>query len=142
MKIEKVSGKATAAYGKGFDALKYDDGKTPLPKGTILKFVGTYTKYESAEELRNAGQWPNEKKVLDWYNAAARNNARAKAQQDAFDASGIVKPTRDNDPMIRLKEMVKILVAAGQAEAEARTNAAAMLNINLDEIDESESDDE
>lgn len=134
MKTKKVSGKAAAAYGKPLHVLDNESG-TKLAKGTELEFAGTYTEYETAPELRGAGQWPTDDKIVMWYNASARNNARNKAQTAAFDAAGIIKPTIENDPLLRLRDMMKILIASGQTEDEAKDNAAAMLKIDLSETD-------
>lgn len=136
MKTKKVSGKAAAAYGKPLHVLDNESG-TKLPIGTEIAFAGTYTEYGSAGELRDAGQWPPDDKIVMWYNASARNNARNKAQTAAFEAAGIIKPTIENDPMLRLRDMMKILMASGQTEDEARDNAAAMLKIDLSDTDES-----
>lgn len=139
MKTKKVSGVAKSAYGKPLHELD-TTSKVKLPKGSELKFSGSYVEYETIEELRNAGKWPDEKKILGWSNRDARNNARNKAQTDAFDAAGIIKPTIENDPMIRFRDMVKILIASDKTEAEAKEIAAAMLGIDLDAASEEDSE--
>lgn len=134
MKTKKVSGVAKSAYGKPLHVLDTTSG-VKLAKGAELKFAGTYSEYEGADELKTAGLWPSEDKIVNWFNRDNRNNARNKAQTVAFDAAGIIKPTIENDPMLRLRDMMKILIASGQTEDEARDNAAAMLKIDLAELD-------
>jgi hypothetical protein len=137
LKTKKVSGVAKSAYGKPLHVLDTESG-VKLPKGSELKFAGTYTEYESAGELRGAGQWPTDDKIVGWYNASSRNNARNKAQTAAFDAAGIIKPTIENDVMLRFRDMVKILVASGNDESEAKDIAATMLKIDLSEVESDE----
>jgi hypothetical protein len=137
LKTKKVSGVAKSAYGKPLHILD-TESKVKLPKGSTLKFAGEYNEYESADELKERNIWPNDDQIVKWVNRDARNNARNKAQTIAFDAAGIIKPTIENDEMLRLRDMVKILVASGQTEDAAKVAAAAMLNIDLDSIDETE----
>jgi hypothetical protein len=115
MKKETFSGTIEQAYGKSLD--------------TAISYEAEYNLFESAAELRQANEWPSDSDIVKFKNAQAKANARQKATVAALDAAGIIKPTLENDEQLRLREMVKILVAAGKSEAESRTLASATLGI-------------
>jgi len=130
LKTKQVSGVARRAYGKEFDELQYAEGFTPLPKGTEVSFSGPANLFTTIEEVRNAGKYPDDSKIVDYVNRDVVNTARNKAQNAAFDAAGIIKPTINNDADKRLADMVKLLKAAGQSEEEATTTARIMLKMD------------
>ena len=133
MKTKTVSGVARSAFGKALHLLDTTSG-VKLAKGSELKFSGVATLFETAEEVKAQGKWPAEDDIVKFVNRDIIGAARNKAQTVAFDAAGIIKPTIENDESLRLRDMVKLLKAAGQSEDEANTNARIMLK--MDEQDE------
>jgi hypothetical protein len=115
----KFSGTLESAYGKA------------LP--TPLAYDAEFSLYENPAELRAAGGWPNDATIVKFVNAQAKANARQKATVATLESAGIVKPTIENDDQMKLREMVKILIAAGKSEDESRTLAAATLGIDWDD---------
>lgn len=140
MKTKTVSGEARSAYGKPLHMLENTSG-TKLPKGSVLKFSGVANLFEKPEEVKSAGKWPSEDDIVKFVNRDIIGAARNKAQTVAFDAAGVVKPTIENSSDLRLANMVKLLVASGQSEDEATTNARVMLKMD-DSSDDDDVDDE
>jgi len=79
---------------------------------TPLKFEWTWTEYETDEELVAAKDEMTLEEQRDARNAQRKNKARNAAQKVAADAAKIVKPTAENDPQQRLKDMLKTLLTA------------------------------
>jgi len=100
--------------------------KPLVPK---LAYEAEYVKFLTEDEVRAAGEWPKNSEIVDGVNARRKATARQKAMQAAVDDAGIVRPTLENDDQLKLKGMVKILVAAGKSEAEARDIASTTLGI-------------
>jgi hypothetical protein len=119
MKTEAFDGVIENFYGK------------PLP--TALTYATSYDKFENADEVRAANSWPKDSDVVDFVNARAKATARQKAMQAAVDAAGIIKPTLENDDQMKLREMARILVAAGKSEQEARDIASATLGLSWED---------
>ena len=117
----KKTAEATAkvAYGKTLE--------------TPIVYTYGWDEYESYGEVASANDLLTNDEVKKVRNDERKSLARQKAQSAAFDAAGIVKPDINNDPQLRLKNMAAILVASGQSEAEARKNAAVMLNTEWDD---------
>ena len=106
---------AETAYGKTLDA--------------PITYNGTYDAFDSIDELKAANEYPTATEVVKFVNAQRKANARQKALNTALDAAGIIKPNLENDEQLRLREMVKILVAAGKSDTEARQIASITLGI-------------
>lgn len=121
MKVVKFSGTLESAYGKA------------LP--TPLAYDAEFSLYENPAELRAAGGWPNDATIVKFVNAQAKANARQKATVATLEAAGIVKPTIENDDQMKLREMAKILVAAGKSDDEARNIASVTLGIEWDDAE-------
>jgi hypothetical protein len=115
-KAETFSGKMENAYGQ------------PLAKA--ISFSGTYDAFESVEEIRSKNEYPSDDEIVAFVNNKRKANARQKSMQAALDAAGIAKPTLE-DPQVQLKSMIKIFVAAGRSEDEARKLAEAALDVKL-----------
>jgi hypothetical protein len=115
MKRETFEAVAESAYGKKLE--------------TPIKYAGTFEAYESFSEVVSANDLLKEKEVVDFRNTQKKANARQKALQAALDAAGIVKPTLENDDQLKLKKMYEIFIAAKNTHDEARTKAAAALNL-------------
>ena len=116
MKRETFKGTIEQAYGKAL--------------ATPLSYEADYELFENAGEMRSAGEWPSDSDIVKFKNAQAKANARQKATVAALEAAGIAKPTLETDGQFRLREMAKILVAAGKSEDEARNLASATLGID------------
>lgn len=115
MKTETFEATAEQAYGKKLD--------------TPVKYSGTFEKYESINEVRNANDMLKDDEVVKVRNAERKSTARQAALTAALDLAGIVKPTIENDEQLRLVKMYDILIAAKKSDAEARAIASATLGI-------------
>jgi hypothetical protein len=115
MKIETFE--ATAESGRGV--------KFPEP----LKYSGSYSVYENADEVRQANDWPSDDDVVEYRNTQRKLAARNKELNAALDAAGIEKQTINNSESLRLAGMVRILVASGETEEAATAIAKATLKI-------------
>ncbi len=100
---------------------------------TPVKYSGEFLAYESIEEVRAGNDLLTDDEIVDFRNTQRKNNARQKSLQAALDAAGIVKPTLENDPQLRLKQMYTVLIASGKSEAEARTLASTTLGVDWSE---------
>ena len=123
MTTDKFSGEVQSAYGKPISA--YLKGQTKLG------FEGEYEKFDSPDECRRSGEWPNDAQVLEFVNAQRKATARASATQDALTKAGIEKPKAD-DPRVIFANMVKQLVLAGKDEQTARSLAENLLGYGAD----------
>ena len=144
MKTEKVSGVATRAYGKALDELDNESG-TRLAADTKIPFEGLAQLFTTPAEMREQGAWPTDKKILQLVNRTIKAKARNKAQTDAFDALGIIKPDEKNSPEVRLKNMVKMLLASDYTPEDAQREARRMLKMDAStdvSTDEDEDEDE
>jgi hypothetical protein len=115
VKTESFESTATTAYG------------TKLP--VALKFGVTVSSYENFAEIVAANDTMSEKEQLDTRNAERKAAAVARARNAAFDAAGIIKPTIENDEQLRIREMIKVLMAAKKTFEEARATAEVVLGI-------------
>lgn len=96
---------------------------------TPVKYSFSWKIFEGFEEVReNRMELSNDEQVKV-RNAEAKAKARQEALVQALKDNGIEKPTIENDPLTRLQNMAKILVASGQSEAEAKQNASALLKM-------------
>jgi len=112
MKNETYKGTIESAYGNIL--------------ATALKFEGQFEAYETIDELKTANDMPSNDEIVKFVNDKRKANARQKSMQAALDAAGIAKPTLEN-PEVQFKSMVKILVANGKSETEAKAIASAAL---------------
>ena len=113
--IEPFEGTIENAYGKAL--------------ATPLAYQAEYEKLDSIVEVKAANEYPKDTDVVNFVNARRKAAARQKAMNAALAAAGIVAPTLENDDQLKLREMVKILRAAGKAETEARSIASVTLGI-------------
>jgi hypothetical protein len=75
-----------------------------------------------------ADEMPDSDDLRSFVNQKRNAAARSKAQNAALDAKGIQKPTLD-DPDVRLKAMINILVKNGVAADAAEQQARAVLGM-------------
>jgi hypothetical protein len=103
--MKQVSKQATVetAYGN------------PLPEP--VKFSYTYEELTKGDPIP-AKEQPDVDDLITYVNQKRNAAARSAAQNEALKNAGIEKPTLE-DPDVRLKTMVKVLVAAGNDEATA-----------------------
>lgn len=114
MKNETFDGTISSAWG--------------TPVKPALTFSGTFQAYEKVDEIRAANDWPSDDEVLKMRNTERKANARQQAMVAALEAAGYKKPTLE-DENVRVREMVKIFVAAGNSEEVALQKAKAALGI-------------
>ena len=104
-KQETFKGSMESAYGN------------KLPKA--IAFNGSYEAFENPQEVKDAGEWPSDKDIVDYANTLRKNNARQKAMTEALTAAGITKPDA-NDPAVvmarMLKDLEKVDLPADQKE--------------------------
>lgn len=112
MEIVPKTATVETAYGKAIDP---------------IHFSYTYEKLEKGDTIP-AKEMPDEDGLRAYVNqtrnAAARSAAQAKALADA----DIKKPTLE-DPAVRFAGMVKILIAAGNTQAQAEQIAHTALGV-------------
>ena len=98
-----------------------------LPKP--VSFEGIYEAFEAYDEVVKANEIPSNDDVVKIVNAQRKANARAKGTADALSKAGFEKPSLADSPDLRLAEMTKIFVAAGNSEDVARQKAKAALGM-------------
>lgn len=116
MKTEKFSGTMESAYGQ------------PLQKP--IKFDGAFEAFDSLDEVKTANEYPSNDELVTFVNNKRKANARQKAMNAALTAAGIEKPTLE-DPKVQYQQMVKVLLAAGKSEDDARQAANALLGTSF-----------
>jgi len=123
-KITKTA-EATKAYGK----------KLAEP----FKYEFTFEAYENGEELiRNNAQLsiPEQVKARNAQELAKQRQAALVA---SLDARGIVKPTQENDPKLRLTNLFDTLMSSKlYSQEQAREMAATMLKLDWNDMDDDE----
>lgn len=135
MKTVNFTGTMKNAHGVKLTKLKLKDGSPVTFKS--LDYAGDYKQYESKEEMIAAEGFPSDEDIVAWRNTLVKNAARAKAANNALDAANVQKPDLENDEQLRLKSMLKVLLADGKkTEAEARAIASQVLGIEWADEDE------
>ncbi len=126
MENKTATATATTAYGKVLD--------------TPITFGYDWSTYATPEEVRAAGKWPNDRKIVKMVNAMAKAAGRSAGQAAAFDAAGIIKPTAENDPQVALKDMARTLALQKNADGtrkftdeQVRERASLALGIEWDD---------
>jgi hypothetical protein len=94
---------------------------------TPIKFQYSFTELESGDAIPT-DEVPTEKDKRNLVNAKRNASARMKEQNKALEAKGIQKPTLE-DPEVRLKTMVKVLIAAGNTPEQAEQIAKNALGV-------------
>jgi len=83
--------------------------------------------------------FPSDEDIVAWRNTLIKNAARAKAANNALDEANVQKPDLENDEQLRLKSMLKVLLADGKkTEAEARAIASQVLGIEWADEEDAE----
>jgi hypothetical protein len=92
---------------------------------TPVKFDYTYDVYETVEDVRAAGEWPNDKEILSYVNGKAERNALSGARAKAI--ADVSKEIRDT-PEFKREELIKnIMSTANKSRSEAEALAALVL---------------
>lgn len=117
MKTETFKGTIESAYG--------------APVSPALSFSGEFQAYESVAEVRSGNDYPNDEEITTFVNNKRKANARQKEMQSVLDAAGYVKPTLETDVQLQLRTLIKVFVASGKSEAEARQIAETSLGAKL-----------
>jgi alcohol dehydrogenase class IV len=121
----KKTGKATAkvAYGKTL--------------ATPIDYVFDWDEYADNDEMARANDLLTLDEQRKTRNTDRKSTARQASLTVALEAAGIKKPDINNDPQLRLRNMVTILMAGenGLDEATARQVASSTLNIEWDDND-------
>lgn len=113
MKTEKLSGVIENAYGNKLS--------------TPVNYEGEFQAYENGQEVRAANDMPSDDEVVSFRNQQRRAAARQALMQAALDKAGIKKPTLENSPELRYKNIFDALKAAGKSDSEADAIAKAAL---------------
>lgn len=98
-----------------------------------LNFAGEYQAFESTEEMRKLGEYPNESAILKMVNDKRKASARQSEMVKVVTEAGYIKPTLENSVQLQLKSLIKVYVAAGKSEEEAQQIAETTLGAKLDE---------
>jgi hypothetical protein len=103
VELEKKSstGKTSAARGKTFPEISYP-------------FV--WTEYKNDESMVEANDQMTLEEQRKERNKQRKLKARNAAQNVALDAAGIEQSTAENDPQVRLKDMLRTLLTAKLAD--------------------------
>lgn len=97
------------------------------PLGEAVEFTYDYQELQKGDEIPPK-EVLDEEDIRIAVNAKRNAAARSKAQSDAFKAANISAPTLE-DADFRLKQMVKVLIAAGRSEADAEQVAKSALGM-------------
>lgn len=121
---------AKSAYGEKLE--------TPLP------YEYAWSEYKTPADMREAGDYPNEKGILKLVNNQRKAKARQKELTATLTAAGIEKPTAANDPQIRLENVYDSIMLGVPVEdrekddviQDAREKASALLGIAWEDEDD------
>lgn len=94
-----------------------------------IKFSYEYDELEKNDEIP-AKEMPDADDLRSFVNQKRNASARSKAQNDAFTAAGIVKPTLE-DPAVQVATMAKVLLTAKTAKTQEEAEAMAKQILGL-----------
>lgn len=93
-----------------------------LPKGQKISYAWEWDSYPDFDTLKAAGDTYTNDEQVKGRNNERKNKARNAAMLAAFKAAGHEKPSAENDDQIRLKDAVKNLLTAKNADGTPRYN--------------------
>lgn len=131
MKKKVFGGVIRSAHGKPLSELAVKEGFQPLPAS--VKYSTHVMEYETPEELRAANDWPKDADIVKMKNRDKKANERQKAMAAKLEELGVIKPTTENDPQLRLERMRDLYIDNGLSEEEAREKASASLGIDWED---------
>lgn len=139
-----VTGEIRQYWGKPLTELKLKDGTTNTV--AVLKFAGETEAYDNIAEVRAANDYPKDDEVVKFRNTQRKANERQRAMLATVTAAGLVQPTAENDPQLRLRKMRDLFLSnipadvresnPTAAEQQAREQASAALGIAWEDEDE------
>lgn len=91
---------------------------------TPIEFEYSWDTFDSPESVREAGEWPNDKEILDYVNGRAERNALSGARAKAI--AGEVERIKDT-PEYKRREFINACVAYGMSREQAEALAASKL---------------
>lgn len=92
--------------------------KSPIP------FEYTFKAFETVQEIREAGEWPNDKEVLDYANAKRERSALSSARNAAMETvAAKIRETRE----YKVSQFVAAAVAAGMTREAAQAIAESQI---------------
>ena len=116
MTEKTVKGTITTAYEK--------------PVSPALSYSVQVKQYETADEIRTAGEWPNDKAIVNMVNAKEVAAARASAIKTQLEAAGIKAPTlEDADEAVKATAKVLLARKLAATEEEAIEKAKEILGL-------------
>jgi hypothetical protein len=139
VKVVEFKGEIANAYGRELSSYKNANGEA-LP--VSVPYATSYEKLLDAASVREVGEWPSEAACVKLANAKRKGKARAAANAATLESLGVVKPTNENDPQLRLKNMAEIFKANGESEESARKLAATALNLKWADADDDDDTDD
>ena len=98
------------------------------PLDAPIKFSYSFEELEKGDAIPE-DEVLTEKDIRNVVNAKRNASERAKATNKALESAGIEKPTLE-DPTVRLKTMIKVLIAAGNSAEQAEQIAKSALGMN------------
>lgn len=144
MHNEKFEGTVKNFWNKKLTELKFKDGSA----NTVaeLKFEGVFEAFgpdkgddegtknyteadwdAAYQEMKEKNELPTVKEQVAVLNNRRKAATRQKLNKDTVVGHGLIEPTIENDPQLRLRDMYKLLRAGGMDHEEARTTAASNL---------------
>lgn len=92
-----------------------------------IEFDYTFEELQEGDPIPEK-EMPDEDGLRSFVNQRRNAAARASAQNEALSKAGIQKPTLE-DPEVRFKTMVKVLLASGQTKEQAEAIAKSSLGM-------------
>lgn len=111
--MEQKTGKASvgSAYGVKLDK--------------PIEFEYKYAAFTQPQEVRDAGEWPSEKDIMEYANVARANNARQKEQKVVLEAAGYKQPTLKDSEVLQLRTIYRSLMASKRYTHQQAVDLAA-----------------
>jgi hypothetical protein len=109
-------------------SVKKFEGKVEEYQGNKLDkpvaYSGEAVQFDSIEEVKTAGKWPNDADILSMVNKQMFTAAKAKAYQQA---TSDLKTAYENSPEFKRKQFIAAVLALGKTQAEAEAFADSMI---------------
>lgn len=120
------SGKIENAHKRALSSYKNAEGVN-LP--AFVNYDAEFDAFETLEDVKAAGEMPNEQDMVDTANEKRKAAARAKKIAETLTALGVVKPNLENDPQERLRRTYDILIKNGETHEAARQIASTIIKV-------------
>ncbi len=126
MTNKDITGKIETAYGKSITEYKDKDGNAL----SAINYTISVPQFETAEEVRGAGEWPKDSEVVSMVNARKVAAKRQEAIKENLDTAGVKAPTLEDDS-VAIAATAKILLARKKAatQEEAEVMAREVLGL-------------